>query len=357
LHERLRKAGGRGARGAHLVLAYAPEIAAAMLRRQQAAAIIAARQKIVEGAVSMVEMALKALEERGVARFDATQKQAIVGNIARRPVQRSRRRATGSFFFFRWDRTECRGLRSSAIVGGIGSGKTAVANTAARAGCVVSDSDALAHAALRDPKVRERDRVVWGAGVVDGEGNVDRSVVGKNRVCRPEGTVAARGAVHSLDRSERERAFAAAPRGTKALVDRCAALARGRLGASCTWCSSSTRRWRRALARVRAARGWDEAELARREAAQWPIDRKRAASHHVVTNDGDLDSLRAQVRSVLEDLLTKVQQPLLGETGQRYPEAKQRDPNAIGYGLNFEYFKPYLKPEDAVLDFGCGNAA
>lgn len=62
-------------------LAYAPEIAAVMLRRQQATAIISAREKIVEGAVSMVDMALKRLEKDNVVRLDEARKSAIVGNL------------------------------------------------------------------------------------------------------------------------------------------------------------------------------------------------------------------------------------------------------------------------------------
>lgn len=62
-------------------LAYAPEIAAVMLRRQQADAIISAREKIVEGAVSMVDMALRTLQERDVAKFTDDQKAAMVGNL------------------------------------------------------------------------------------------------------------------------------------------------------------------------------------------------------------------------------------------------------------------------------------
>lgn len=62
-------------------LAYAPEIAAAMLQRQQAAAIIAARQKIVDGAVSMVEMALKKLSENQVVQLDEEKKAAMVSNL------------------------------------------------------------------------------------------------------------------------------------------------------------------------------------------------------------------------------------------------------------------------------------
>ena len=62
-------------------LAYAPEIAAAMLQRQQAAAIIAARQKIVDGAVSMVDMALKKLSENHVCELDDERKAAMVSNL------------------------------------------------------------------------------------------------------------------------------------------------------------------------------------------------------------------------------------------------------------------------------------
>lgn len=62
-------------------LAYAPEIAQAMLRRQQAEAIIAARRQIVDGAVGMVEMALKSLEAQGVVHLDEERKAAMVNNL------------------------------------------------------------------------------------------------------------------------------------------------------------------------------------------------------------------------------------------------------------------------------------
>ena len=62
-------------------LSYSPEIAQAMLRRQQAEAIIAARKKIVEGAVSMVEMALKQLSENGVVDFDDDRKAVMASNL------------------------------------------------------------------------------------------------------------------------------------------------------------------------------------------------------------------------------------------------------------------------------------
>lgn len=62
-------------------LAYAPEIASAMLQRQQAAAIIDARQKIVEGAVSMVQMALEQLSENNIVELDEERKAAMVSNL------------------------------------------------------------------------------------------------------------------------------------------------------------------------------------------------------------------------------------------------------------------------------------
>ena len=62
-------------------LAYAPEIAGAMLRRQQAEAVIAARAKIVQGAVSMVEMALKSLSEKNVVELDDERRATMVSNL------------------------------------------------------------------------------------------------------------------------------------------------------------------------------------------------------------------------------------------------------------------------------------
>lgn len=62
-------------------LAYAPEIAAVMLRRQQASAIISAREKIVEGAVSMVKMALHQLSEEQIVDLDEEKKAAMASNL------------------------------------------------------------------------------------------------------------------------------------------------------------------------------------------------------------------------------------------------------------------------------------
>ena len=81
IQARLEKAGVEVMEARISHLAYAPEIANAMLRRQQASAVIAARTKIVEGAVSMVEMALDELAKRSVVTLDEERKAAMVSNL------------------------------------------------------------------------------------------------------------------------------------------------------------------------------------------------------------------------------------------------------------------------------------
>ena len=81
LQDRLAKAGVQVEEARLTHLAYAPEIAQAMLRRQQAEAVIAARQKIVHGAVSMVDMALRELSEKKVVSLDEERKAAMVSNL------------------------------------------------------------------------------------------------------------------------------------------------------------------------------------------------------------------------------------------------------------------------------------
>mgnify|MGYP003071391702 CR=1 FL=1 len=81
LNERLAMAGIEVVEARINYLAYAPEIAAVMLRRQQADAVIAAREKIVEGAVSMVHMALDRLSDEQVVELDEERKAAMVSNL------------------------------------------------------------------------------------------------------------------------------------------------------------------------------------------------------------------------------------------------------------------------------------
>ncbi|MFF8288073.1 SPFH domain-containing protein [Streptomyces sp. NPDC016309] len=81
LHARVEAAGVRIIESRFTHLAYAPEIASAMLQRQQAGAVVAARRQIVDGAVGMVEAALDRLEERDIVELDPERKAAMVSNL------------------------------------------------------------------------------------------------------------------------------------------------------------------------------------------------------------------------------------------------------------------------------------
>ncbi len=81
IHDRLSQAGVEVLEARISHLAYAPEIANAMLRRQQATAVVAARSRIVEGAVGMVEMALEQLSSKGVVELDEERKAQMVSNL------------------------------------------------------------------------------------------------------------------------------------------------------------------------------------------------------------------------------------------------------------------------------------
>jgi regulator of protease activity HflC (stomatin/prohibitin superfamily) len=81
IQERVEKAGVRVLEARISHLAYSPEIAAAMLRRQQASAIIAARKQIVSGAVDIVQMALEGLQREGVVELDEERRASMVGNL------------------------------------------------------------------------------------------------------------------------------------------------------------------------------------------------------------------------------------------------------------------------------------
>ncbi len=81
LTERFAKAGVEVIESRVSHLAYAPEIAGVMLQRQQASAMIAARTKIVEGAVGMVDMAINMIEDRGMAKLDPERRAAMISNL------------------------------------------------------------------------------------------------------------------------------------------------------------------------------------------------------------------------------------------------------------------------------------
>ncbi|MBL9141570.1 MAG: dephospho-CoA kinase [Phycisphaerae bacterium] len=189
------------------------------------------------------------------------------------------------------------------IVGGIGSGKSAVAAALAAEGCLVCDSDALGAQALRDPAVAAQLRAWWGDRVFDANGHADRSRIAAIVFADPAERTRLEGLVHPWIEARRRELFAHPPAATRALVIDAPLLLEAGLGAQCTAVIFVETPVEMRQKRVLDTRGWTPQEHSRRESAQWPLDRKRNCAHHVVRNDGSSDALRAQVRRVLEEVL------------------------------------------------------
>lgn len=193
------------------------------------------------------------------------------------------------------------GIAVVGLVGGIGAGKSEVARAMAEEGAVVVDSDAEARAALERPEVKSRLVEWWGPGVLDAEGRIDRAAVSRIVFERPAERERLEGLVHPLVKSRRAEliARARAAGASVAVIDAPLLLEAG-VAPECDMVVFVDAPRAVRVRRVIENRGWTEEELDRRERAQWSLDRKRAASHEVIVNDGDRAALRARVREVLE---------------------------------------------------------
>ena len=195
------------------------------------------------------------------------------------------------------------------LAGGIGAGKSTVARILAEEGCVVADSDDLARQAYNDPDIRRQLVAWWGDRVRDCHGchaqpdslppPVDRRAIAAIIFEHPEERARLEALIHPWIARHRDALFAAAPPGTRALVIDAPLLFETGLHQRCDRVIFVDSRPETRLSRVRANRGWDTAELGRREAAQWPIERKRALATDIVHNDDDPEALRAQLAAIL----------------------------------------------------------
>ena len=198
------------------------------------------------------------------------------------------------------------------IVGGIGSGKSHVAGLFGELGCLVIDSDAQVREAYRDPAVLATIRGWWGDGVIRPDGSADRSAVAGRVFADPAEKRRLEGLLHPLVHAARERQMreAASDPEVVAYVWDTPLLMEAGLAGQCDAVVFVDAPFERRLARVRATRGWDEAELRRREKSQMPLDTKRRLSDHLLNNAPHAEAdapgptgLREQVRQVLSQIL------------------------------------------------------
>lgn len=189
------------------------------------------------------------------------------------------------------------------LCGGIGAGKSAVAEILAELGCVVSDSDREAAEVLAEPDVVETLRSWWGDDVLDSNGRPNRAAVAGRVFGDPEERARLERLVHPRIHARRAARFASVPPDTVALVIDAPLLFEAGLDRECdaVLFVEATRESR--LERVRTGRGWSESELARREAAQLPPEEKRERAGRIVRNDGDRTMLFEEVKSVLASIV------------------------------------------------------
>lgn len=189
------------------------------------------------------------------------------------------------------------------LAGGIGSGKSAVARVLERLGCVVSDSDTEAKAMLDEPEVRGLIEGRWGDSVVGADGRADRGAIARIVFSDEAERAWLESVVHPRLHARRaERRQEAEDSGAQGFVIDAPLLFEAGLEAECDAvifvdCPREIR-----LRRVRENRGWDEAELARREKAQMALDDKRRRSDYVVRNAGDQAALEAGVREAFRHI-------------------------------------------------------
>ena len=185
------------------------------------------------------------------------------------------------------------------ITGGIGSGKSLVANFLQDNGCVVADADANTKIVLARGEVQQLLIDWWGDKVIDSSGDINRSFVASIVFSDAKARERLESLIHPLVQELQEKAFNSVPNNAIALVIDAPLLMESGLDQQCdviifVACPIETR-----LKRVIDSRGWNEEQLRNREVVQIGLDTKRSSADHIIINDGDIAYLEQQMRLVL----------------------------------------------------------
>ncbi|TWU27335.1 dephospho-CoA kinase [Bythopirellula polymerisocia] len=192
------------------------------------------------------------------------------------------------------------------LIGGIASGKSAVAKELSVLGATVLDADAAAHRVINRSSVRSALVDRWGASILDEVGQVDRRAVAKRVFSADLGRSELKfleGLLHPLIRQEFETEIASLSQTpTPAVVIDAPLLLEAGWGELCDVLLFVDSPLADRQSRAENLRNWSPNELATREAVQLPIEEKRHQATHFVSNEGSLESLTAQVRQFWQQL-------------------------------------------------------
>lgn len=192
------------------------------------------------------------------------------------------------------------------ICGGIGSGKSFVADLFGElGGMVLRSDDHVRQAYLRDD-FKQQLRDWWGEGIFKPTGELDRSAVAK--IVFNDATQRQRleSFIHPIVNAEREKLMASAEPAVKAFIWDVPLLFEANLNNRCDCIVFVDAPEELRKQRVTKTRGWPAEELVRRENLQIPLDKKRSLSDYVVSNTQDVGVVRSQVRDVFSRILTRL---------------------------------------------------
>lgn len=197
------------------------------------------------------------------------------------------------------------------LIGGVGSGKSSVARrfqAISRCPVAVIDADQLGHQVLQLPTVKERLLQRFGSTIFDSQGDITRSSLGRlvfgedatvrqarhdlEAIVHPEIRKLAEQSIHNL-RQERQ---------VELIVLDAALLLEAGWKDACDLVVFVDTPEADRIARVQANRGWSAEELAKREASQWPLPRKRAAANAVIDNSKSVDDASKQLEQVIQKM-------------------------------------------------------
>jgi len=190
------------------------------------------------------------------------------------------------------------------LLGAPGSGKSTVARALAAEGCAVIDADRLSHEALEEPDVVEQLRQWWGEGVIGPDGRPDRAAIGRIVFQDAAERERLEGLLHPRVHARRRELRAACGRdpAVRAIVEDMPLLLEKGLADQVDALVFVAAPRAQRLRRLADSRGWDAAEVDRREKNQVPLDTKRARADYVIDNRDGAD-LASAARRLLDDFL------------------------------------------------------